>query len=151
MFSRHLGDGRRLQAQVHLDLGGAPQRVDHRDGPQAPRRGIVALDLARGEVVAVEIAAEAPLHAGPQDLHGDLAPPLIVLHHRLVHLRDRGRGDRRSELGEMIVELAAERLLDRAARGSHRERRQVVLQLRKVLGELRRRSRRAASPETGRA
>ena len=69
------------------------------------------------------------LDVGAQDLHGDLAPlPVGVDDGRLVHLRDRGGGDGGAELGEMILELAAERFLDGAARLGHGERRQVVLQ-----------------------
>ena len=130
---------------------GAPQRIDDRHGAQAPRRRMEALDLARGEIVAVEVAAEAALDAGAQDLDGDLAAHAVLDHDRLVHLRDRGGGDRRPELDEMILELAAERLLDRAARLRHRERRQAVLQLAQVPGELRPDHVGAASPGTGRA
>ena len=76
-----------------------------------------ALDLARGEVVAVEVAAEALLDAGAQDLHGDGAStPLPSIDDGLVHLGDRGGCDRRPELHEVILELAAEGLLDRLAR-----------------------------------
>ena len=44
---------------------------------------------------------------------------VAVVDDGLVHLRDRGGGDRRPELDEVILELAAERLLDRAARLRH--------------------------------
>ena len=88
-----------------------------------------ALDQARGEVVAVEVAAELLLDAGAQDLDGDLAPaPVGVDDGSLVHLRDRGGGNGGAELGKVILELAAERFLDGAARLGHGERRQVVLQ-----------------------
>ena len=60
----------------------------------------------------------------------------VVDHHRLVHLGDGGGGDRRAELGEVILEPAAERLLDGAARLGHGERRQPVLQVAQVAGEL---------------
>ena len=69
------------------------------------------------------------LDAGAQDLHGDLAPLAVgVDDGRLVHLGDGGGGDGGAELGEMILELAAERFLDGVARLGHGERRQVVLQ-----------------------
>ena len=114
------------------------ERVDDGDGLQAPRRRMQALDQARGEVVAVEVAAELLLDAGAQDLDGDLAPaPVGVDDGRLVHLRDRGGGDGGAELGKMILQLAAERFLDGAARLGHGERRQVVLQQRQIAGELR--------------
>ena len=76
--------------------------------------GWQALDLAGGEEVAVEVAAEAPLDAGAQDLHGHVAAHAVVDHDGLVHLGDGGGGDRRAELGEMVLEPAAERLLDGA-------------------------------------
>jgi hypothetical protein len=98
---------------------------------------VPALDLARGEIVAVEVAAELSLDAGAQDFHRHLAPAAVrVDHHRLVHLGDGGGGDRRPELGEMIFEPPAERLLHGAARFRHGERRQVVLQQRQLAGEL---------------
>ena len=46
----------------------------------------------------------------------------------LVHLSDGGGRDRRAELGEVVLEPAAERLLDRGPRFALRERRQAVLQ-----------------------
>ena len=121
---RHLGDGGGLEAQVHLQLGRSLQRVDDGDGLQAPRRRMQALDEAGGEVVAVEVAAELLLDAGAQDLYGYLAPAAVgVDDGRLMHLRDGGGGDGGAELGEMILELAAERFLDGAARLGHGERR----------------------------
>ena len=62
--------------------------------------------------------------------------PSASIDGRLVHLRDGGGGDGGAELGEMILELAAERFLDGAARLRHGERRQVVLQQRQLAGEL---------------
>ena len=53
-----------------------------------------------------------------------------------MHLGDGGGGDRRPELHEVILELSAERLLDRFARFRLRERRQPVLQMRQVAREL---------------
>ena len=72
-----------------------------------------ALDLARGEEIAVEVAPEPLLDVWPQDLHRHLAAHAIVDHDGLVHLRDRRRRNRRSELDEMIFQPAAERVLDR--------------------------------------
>ena len=112
-----------------------------------------ALDHAGGEIVAVEVAAEALLDVGPQDLHGHgLAATPSSMTYGLVHLRDGGGRDRRAEFDEMIFELAAERLLDRArAPRAMRERRQPVLQVAQVGGEFRARSDRRGSPGTGRA
>ena len=128
----HLGDGGGLEAHVHLDLDGVRQRVDHGDGPQPPRRRMEALDLAGGEEVAVEVAAEALLDAGAQDLHRHVAAHAVVDHDGLVHLGDGGGRHRRPELGEVVLQPAAERLLDGLARFPHRERRQPVLQVAQV-------------------
>ena len=51
----HLRDGGRLEPQVHLELGRAPQVVDDGDRPQPARRRMEPLDQAGGEIVAVEI------------------------------------------------------------------------------------------------
>ena len=133
----HLGDGGGLEPHVHLDLDGARQRVDHGDGSQPPRGRMEALDLAGGEEVAVEIAAEAPLDAGAQDLHRHVAAHAIVDDDGLVHLGDGGRRHRRPELGEVVLQPAAQRLLDGLARLPHREGRQLVLQVAQIAGELR--------------
>ncbi len=55
---------------------------------------------------------------------------------RLVHLRDRGGGDRRPELGVKLVDRRAERLLDRRARLALREGRQAILEGGQIAGEL---------------
>ena len=133
----HLGDGGGLQPHVHLDLDGVGERVHHRHGLQPARGRVEALDLARGEEVAVEVAPEALLDAGAQDLDGDLAALAVVDRHRLVHLGDGGGGDRRAELGEVILQPAAELDLDRPAGFLHGERRQPILQVPEVAGQLR--------------
>ncbi len=133
----HLRDGGGLQPHVHLDLDRVRQRLDHGDGPQPPRRRMEALDLARGEEIAVEVALELLLDAGAQHLDGHVAAHTVVDHDRLVHLGDGGGGDGRAELGEVVLQLAAELLLDGLARLRHGERRQPVLQVAQVAGELR--------------
>ena len=132
----HLGDGGGLQAHVHLDLDAAGQRLDHGDRAQPPRGRMEALDLAGGEEVAVEVAAEAPLDAGAQDFHRHVAAHAGVDRDRLVHLGDGGGRNGRAELGEVILEPAAQRLLDGFACFPHREGRQLVLQVAEVAGEL---------------
>ena len=114
----HLGDGGRLQPQVHLDLDRVGERVDHGHRPQAPRRRMKALDLAGGEEVAVEVAAEALLDAGAQHLDGHRPRHAVVDRHRLVNLGDRSSGDRRPELGEVILQPATQRRLCTALRAS---------------------------------
>jgi hypothetical protein len=132
----HLRDGRGLQPHVHLDLHGPRQGLDDSDGPQPSRRGMEALDLAGGEEVAGKIAPEALLDAGAQDLDRHLAANAVVDDGGLVHLGDGSGGHRRTELGEMIFEPATERLLDRLACFTHRKRRQPVLQVPEVAGQL---------------
>ena len=61
----HLGDGGGLHAEIHLDGDRFRERVDDRDGPEPARARVEALDHARGEEIAVEIALEALLDAGP--------------------------------------------------------------------------------------
>ena len=96
------------------------QVVDDGNRLQAPRGRMKALDLARGEVVAVEVAAEAASRCrGEGSSRRRRAAPLPSIDDGLVHLGDGGGGDRRPELDEMILELAAERLLDRLARFRH--------------------------------
>ena len=133
----HLRDGGSLQPHVHLDLDRVRQGLDHGDRAQPPRRRVEALDLARGEEIAVEIVLELLLDAGPQHLDGHVAAHAVVDHHRLVHLGDGGRGNGRAELGEMILQLAAELLLDGLAGLGHGEGRQPVLQVPQIAGELR--------------
>ncbi len=96
-----------------------------------------ALDLPRREEVAVEIAAEALLDTGTQHLDGHGTRHAIVDRDRLVHLGDGSSRYRRAELGEVILHPAAERRLHRAARLLHGKRRQLVLQMAQVLGEVR--------------
>ena len=133
----HLRDGGSLQPHVHLDLDRMRQGLDHSDGTQAPRRRMEALDLAGGEEVAVEVALELLLDAGAQHLHGHVAAHAVVDRHRLVHLGDGGRRNGRAELGEMILQLAAELLLDGLAGLGHGEGRQPVLKVAQVARQLR--------------
>ena len=106
-------------------------------GRSRRERRMEALDHAGGEEVAVEIAVEALLDAGAQHLDGDrLQRAVRHPHLGLVHLGDRGGGDRRSELGEQRIDGRAERLLDRLPRFALREGRQAVLQRGEIGGEL---------------
>ena len=133
----HLRDGSRLQPHVHLDLDRMRQGLDHGDGPQPPRGRMETLDLAGGEKVAVEVALELLLDAGPQHLDGHVAAHAVVDHHRLVHLGDGRSCDGRTEFDEVIFQPAAELLLDGLAGLGHGEGRQPVLQVAQVAGKLR--------------
>jgi len=64
------------------------KRVDDGDRPEPPRRLVEAFDLAGGEIEGVEVALEAALDAGAEDLHGDGAPLAAVDHHGFVDLSD---------------------------------------------------------------
>ncbi len=60
--------------------------------------GHEALEQPRGGAHGLEVAGEALAHAGPHDLDGDESPrPPAVADARLVHLGDRGGGDRLAE------------------------------------------------------
>ena len=110
----HLGNGGGLHAQIHLDGHGFRQRIDHGHGAQAARGRVQPLDHARGEEIAVQIAAEALLDAGAEHLDGDRLERAVGLAYaRFMHLRDGGGGDRRPELDEELVDGGAKGLLDR--------------------------------------
>ena len=95
-----------------------------------------ALDLPGGELVGGKVAAKPLLNAWAQDFDGDVAAALAIEHHRLVHLRDRGRGDGGAELGEMVLNRATQGVGHRHARLGDGERWQLVLQVPQVPGEL---------------
>ena len=129
-----LGGGGRLEAQVHLEPGPEREGLDHLDRLEAAEAGLEALDPGRDPGEEVDVAHHLALDAGPQDLDRDL---LARGGDAEVHLGDRGRGDRpvveaREQLGERPAELA----LDQLAGERAVERRQVVLQLREIGGEL---------------
>ena len=75
----------------------AAQGGDGLDHAQPPRLRRQAFGLAGREGEGFEIDAEAPLDVGPQHLHGDGLAALGRDDFGAMHLRDRGRGDRRAE------------------------------------------------------
>ena len=117
---------------------GAPQRVDDGDRLQAPRGRMKALDLARGEVVAVEVAAEALLDAGAQDLDGDLRAGVRRRRRRPPCAPGRWRRRRPAGRTPRSDPRACRRApaRPRARASAMRERRQLVLQVRQVAREL---------------
>jgi len=134
----HLGDGGRFEAKVEFEIGRALEVVDDGHGLQATDRRVDPLDQPRREIVAVEVGHEALLDARPQDLHRHLPLGAVGIDHgRLMDLGDGGRGHRRTERTEMVFEPPAEAFLDGAARLLHRKRRQPVLQVLQVGGEVR--------------
>ncbi len=132
----HFRHGRRLETQIHLELGGAGEVLDDGERLQAARGGVHALDQASREPVAVEVALEALLDVGTEDLDRDDAALALLDHDGLVDLRDRGRRDGRAEFDEMVLELAAKGRLYGAARFRHAEGRHAVLQVAQVAGQL---------------
>ncbi len=133
----HLGDRCGLEPQIHLEIGRVLQVVDDGDGLQAARRRIEALDHARGEIVAVEIAVEALLDVRAQDFDGDGFLDAALHHVGLVNLGDRCGSDGRAEFDEVVFELAAKRALDGAAGFGHRKGLGLVLQVPEIGGKLR--------------
>ena len=84
----------------------------------------MALGEAGGEEHVGEIAGEAVLDAGPQDLHGHIALAMLIAHPGLVDLRDGGGGQRFGQLDEGLMQRAPESRLDgvdcnRAPEGLH--------------------------------
>ena len=142
---------RRLEAEIHLHLDAARQRVDDLDRLQAANVREPALGELRGEIHVAEIAPEQPLDAGAQHLDGDLALAVFVPDAPLVHLRDRGGGDRFAEADEDRGRSAARR----PPRSSRPRRRAETAPCGPAAAPdgARHRGRRhpAASPETGRA
>ncbi len=129
-----LGSGRRLVAQIHLDLDRLRQRLDHLDRLQAAQRRPGALDQPRQPQEQVEIASEGAGDARPQHLDRDLLP---LGRHREMDLRDRCRGDcGLVEGGEQAGEGLSELGLDQRAGLRPWKRRQAVLQPREVFGDL---------------
>src|SRR3990170_221655 len=96
-----------------------------------------ALDRPGREEIAVEVPLEALLDAGPEHLDRDgLEPSVGPAQFGLMHLRDRGGGDRRPELGVELVDGRAQSLLDRFLCLALREGRQAVLEGGKIAGQL---------------
>src|SRR5215813_3962108 len=96
-----------------------------------------ALDHARGEEIGVEVLVEALLDARTENLHGDRLRPDVTLTYRgLMHLGDRGGGDRWTEFGEDFADRRFKRVLHRILRLLLRERRETILQRSKIRGEL---------------
>ncbi len=97
-----------------------------------------ALDLARGEIEAVEILAEASLDAGPQNFDRHCACAAIGLAHaRLMHLRDGRGGNRLAERRIELICLLSQGLPDRAFGLIHSKWRQLVLKLAEIARQLR--------------
>lgn len=126
-----------FQPQIHLDLGGLGQHARDLDRPQPPRGGHEALLHAGGEKIAFQIVEEAPANARPDRLDRDLGANTLALDLGRVDLGDRGRGDRLAEIEKEVVDLAAERFLDRGDRDRARKRAHAVLEFGQVHGDVR--------------
>ncbi len=119
--------GRRgLHPQVQLSLHDAFEMRDHVRRPQPARGGRQQFDHRGRKVERVDVLAEILLDMRAQYLDGNgLAAGAQP---RLVHLCDRGGGDRFTEVVENLFRRATEFKPDRGLRRLHRKRRQFVLQ-----------------------
>ena len=124
----------RLEPEVELTQNHALEMRDHVGRSQASCARGKHLHHARREVEGVDIAAKRPFDPRPQNLHGHGLAALAQL--RLVHLRDRGRRDRRAERREDILDRAAQLHGDFGLRDLDRERRQPVLKHAQLRREL---------------
>ena len=126
---------RRMSISISTECA---ERVDHGDRPQPARGRMEALDLPGGEEVAVEVAAEALLDAGAQDLdrRRRARTPLSIAT-ALCTWAMEAAATGGPELGEVILHPAAQRFRHGAARLLHGKGRQLVLQVAQVAGEFR--------------
>ena len=124
-----LGSRRRFEAEVHLDLDAARQRLDHFDQAQSTQPRLEPLGAARGVEHVGKIARESPLDAGPDELDRDVAFAVRVADLRLMHLGDRRRGDRFAKFDEQRIDRRAERGFQRGDSSGAVDRRHAVLEL----------------------
>ena len=127
----------RLEAQIHLDAHrSAPRSRPPRRGLRRRKRGCERSASCGEPEEEVEIAGEGRRDAGAQHLDRDLARPRCVT--REMDLGDRGGCDRRSssKRAEEFAERLAEIALDGGARLRAGKRRQTVLQLRQIGGDV---------------
>jgi hypothetical protein len=88
-----------------------------------------ALDQTRGEEIGIEVLLEALLDPGSQHLDRHRLRCAVGGNHLgLMHLRDRGRGNGRTELGINRLDGTTERILDRRSCLRLRKGRQAVLE-----------------------
>ena len=132
-FAQLVGAGR-LQAQVEFELGGADHRLGEGLRLQPAGGGHETVHQAGGELKRLRILSDAITDIGPQHLHRHAA---AVVQARVVGLGQGSGGHRLAELGEHALHRLAQRGLHLGAGLGHGEGRQLVLQARQVLGELR--------------
>ena len=126
---RHLRQRGGFEPQIHLDARRSGASVATVSIMRSRRASADRLSAwSRGEGEGFEIDAEAPLDVGPQHLHGDGLAALGRDHLGAMHLRDRGRGDRRAERRVGLRQRLAERGDDHRLGLGLRERRHLVLQ-----------------------
>ena len=113
-----------FQPVVQFHLGALDQLVD--DALHVGAGGEL-LDHADHPLHGLQVGAQRLVGAGVLDLHRDLAP---VGPHRLVHLADAGRRDRRVvERGEPLAPLGAQLCVEHAVHLGRGQRRRIPLQL----------------------
>ena len=125
----HFRERRGLQAKVHLDRDRAPQGVDHFDETKPPRLGGNAFSVTRHVVEGAQVGIKAAFDTRPQQFDRDRPRAVFAGDFRPMHLRDRGRSDRRTKARKNCTDGLAERRGDRRLRLRLWKRRHVVLQL----------------------
>ncbi len=124
----HLGNGGRLQAQIHLQHNRLRKRIHRGHGAKTPCLRRQSFRSVRREVEALKIAFEPFFDVRAEDLDGDGAQAAFRPHRRLVHLRDRGCGERRAEIGVDFIPGPPESGLDLPVRLPDRKWRKPVAQ-----------------------
>ncbi len=123
-----------LVAQIEFLVNGAVELVDHLHRPQATCIRRIADGHARHRVQQGNIALDHRRNARAQHLHRHLG---AIVQARQMHLRHRGRGDRRAiEGGKVGRQRHTERALDNGRGLLARERRHLVLEFRQFQGDI---------------
>ncbi len=143
-----LGRVPRLAKQIQLIQNGLAVFAHQLGGPQAARIRPIFFRQVRERGKHFEVALDDFTHAGTQDFDHHLAAGFQRRH---VHLSDRRRGQRRGfETAENIRERPGKRLFDGGDRRIAAERRNAVLKLRQLIGNVDGQQVRAGSTEPGR-
>ena len=123
------GQGCRLEAQIHLDLGRLRQTLCNFDRPQPAGRRHEPFLHARCEEEAFQIVGEAATHAWPDHFDRNLVLACLAPDGGRMNLRNRRSSDWIIEAGIKLTDRPAKRIGNccRCLRG--RERRHAVLKV----------------------
>ena len=125
---RHLGHGGGFQPQIHFHRDRARHGVDDFDQPQPARFRRMRFRVMCDKKEIAEVAAEARRDIGPKHFDGNQLTLAVPQHLAAMHLRDRGRGHRRSQARKGLRHRAFQRCRNNGLGLLLRERRQAVLQ-----------------------